>query len=797
MKSRILFRLVLAITLGFLASSQASAQVNIADSVSRQIANQVHAGQTGSIYGQMVKLNLAIPETQRQFQSARFQAFGKILIQHFADGTVLVWDFERGAQVNEFRLADSVVPVRYDAAVGDLYVLRNAGLHRVRRTKAGLEYEQLAQEHSVSAFALSNDGKWMYLGTPGGEAVKLSASGTLVWKKKVFDAGIRQLALSQDGARLTLLGENDKASTLNADGGSAFSQADVAYLGGYDQKGIQAWVGSRGDIVSISSAGKARTEAVRADGKLQAVSISQKGSHWLALTKEGKLGQVTGTAWTPIDEGVRFAVFIGDKRYLYIKHDGVAFLRSVESTHYLLTIVPGQHGWVVVDHEGRYDGSVAGTKDVTWKAESEALSLDQFFEAYYQPGLLSSYMNEHSGRVGNVPAYLTKGAFLPPKLEMDFPGGKMVSGKETKVVAVAESRGGDMAEGIRLFHNGKRLPPKARLASQKVEREGRLLLVEVFAFVPEPGANEVFSETRNSHGITGRSSVRKEVTDGFRSEGSLHVVGIGVDNYRMPEFNLDFAKADATSVTGQIGKASKGSYSSVVQNTLTDSAATRKDVLKALEGLNRARPEDSLILVLAGHGTVSEGEWYFLPHDMNPKKLKETAISARELQDALVNSPARKIMLMVDACHSGAGIDSFNRYREFLRRFVQQMGRSAGITVLTAARRDQLAAEAPHLGHGLFTYIVLEGLGGLADTNPRDSTITAHELASYVGDNLEKRGAVLLEPPPTRDSDGPRNLSASPVTKPPASAEPQASAHEQSPAYFVIGADFPIANLAR
>jgi uncharacterized caspase-like protein len=182
---------------------------------------------------------------------------------------------------------------------------------------------------------------------------------------------------------------------------------------------------------------------------------------------------------------------------------------------------------------------------------------------------------------------------------------------------------------------------------------------------------------------------------------------------------------------------------------------------------------------------------------MNPKKLSETAISARELQDALVNSPAKKIMLMVDACHSGAGIDSFNRYREFLRRFVQQVGRSAGITVLTAARRDQLAAEAPHLGHGLFTYIVLEGLGGLADTNPRDGQITAHELAGYVGDNLEKRGAILLEPPPTREADGPRNIAAASATKPAASAEPQASAHEQSPAYFVIGSDFPIANLGR
>jgi hypothetical protein len=786
MAFRIFHSFILPVILGFLAISQALAQVG--DSVSRAVANQVQSAVTGSIYGQLVPLSLAIPETQRKFVSGRFQAFGKILMQHFADGTVLVWDFERGTQVNEFRLADSAVPVRYDAAIGDLYVLNNATLQRVKRTKADLAYEKLAPENSVSAFVLSADGKSMYLGTPSGEAVKLTASGALVWKKKVLDVGIRQLAASQDGARLTVLGDNNRASTLNADGSPAFSQADIAYLGGYDQKGSQAFVGTQGAKLSVSSGGKPIPDATRVNGGLQALSISQKGSHWLALTSEGKLGQVTDKGWTPIDEGVKFAVFLGDKRYLYVKHDGVAFLRSVDTAHYLLTIVPGQHGWVVVDHEGRYDGSVAGTKDVTWKADKEALSLDQFFEAYYQPGLLSSYVNEQSGQVGTVPAYLVKGAFLPPKLEMDFPGGKMEAGKEAKVVAVAESRGGDLAEDIRFFHNGKRLPPKARLGSQKVERDGRLLLVEVFAFVPEPGANEVFSETRNSHGITGRSAVRKEITDGFRSEGSLHVVGIGVDKYRMSEFNLDFAKADATSVAGQIGKASKGFYSNVVQSTLSDSAATRKSVLAALEGLNRARPQDSLILVLAGHGTVSEGEWYFLPHDMNPKKLKETAVSARELQDALVNSPAKKIMLMVDACHSGAGIDNFNRYREFLRRFVQQVGRSAGITVLTAARRDQLAAEAPHLGHGLFTYIVLEGLGGLADTNPRDSTITAHELASYVGDNLEKRGAILLEPPSTRASDGPRNLAVSA-----SGAEPKASAHEQSPAYFVIGSDFPIA----
>ena len=796
MTSRIL-NFVLQAVLAFFVGSEARAQGVALDSISRQVGNQIQAAQTGSIYGQLVNLDLVVPDTQRRLASARYQEHDKILIEHFADGTVLIWNFERGAQLGEFRLPPSATPVRYDAMTGDLYLLRDATLYRARRTKGDLAYEAVLPDHPVTAFVSSPNGKSMFLGTQAGEAIKLGDTGKLVWKKKILDVGIRQLAASHDGLRLTVLGEKDKAMTLNADGGTAFSHANIAALGGYDRNGTQAYADTRGEVLSVSAAGAARSEAVRPEGPLDTLSISRNGSHWLAVTREGRLGQVTGTAWNKVDDGVRYAAFLGDTRYLYIRQDGVAYLRDVGSAHYLLTVIPAAHGWVVVDHEGRYDGTVAGTKDVTWKADAESLSLDQFFESYYQPGLLTAYLNEGSGKVENVPANFAKGVFLPPKVEMDFPGGKMVAGQETKVLAIAESRGGDLSEGIRFFHNGKRLPPKARLGSQKVERNGRLLLVEVFAFVPEPGANEVFAETRNTNGITGRSAVKKEITDGFRSEGKLHIVAIGVDRYRLSQFDLDFPKADATSVTARINKTSQGFFTGVGQNILADADATKAGIMKALEGLGRVDPKDSLILVLAGHGTTVNGEWYFLPHDMNPKSIPETAISARVLQDALVNSPAKKILVMIDACNSGAGIDSFNRYRDFQRRFVQQVGRSAGVTVLTATRRDQLAAEASHLGHGLFTYIVLEGLGGLADTNPRDMKITAHELASYVGETMEERGAALLEPPTQNaNPNSPRSVASSGATRS-ASRGEQDDAHAQSPAYFVIGSDFPIANLGR
>ena len=50
---------------------------------------------------------------------------------------------------------------------------------------------------------------------------------------------------------------------------------------------------------------------------------------------------------------------------------------------------------------------------------------------------------------------------------------------------------------------------------------------------------------------------------------------------------------------------------------------------------------------------------------------------------------------------------------------------------MTAARPSELALEVPDLGHGIFTYYVVEGFRGAADLN-RDSIVSLHELYEYV-----------------------------------------------------------------
>jgi uncharacterized caspase-like protein len=84
-------------------------------------------------------------------------------------------------------------------------------------------------------------------------------------------------------------------------------------------------------------------------------------------------------------------------------------------------------------------------------------------------------------------------------------------------------------------------------------------------------------------------------------------------------------------------------------------------------------------------------------------------------------------ILFIDTCHSG------NAYN-------QQLGNAAyhaNIIAYTAARFDQEAKEDAKLGHGLFTYAVVEGLEGKGKL-ATDSQISTKELADYVIARVEE-----------------------------------------------------------
>jgi uncharacterized caspase-like protein len=77
-------------------------------------------------------------------------------------------------------------------------------------------------------------------------------------------------------------------------------------------------------------------------------------------------------------------------------------------------------------------------------------------------------------------------------------------------------------------------------------------------------------------------------------------------------------------------------------------------------------------------------------------------------------------ILFLDTCHSG------NSYNQRLTNDAYQ----ANIVVYAAARWDQQALEQYDIGHGLFTYAVVEGMKGAAQNKAGE--IRAESLRDYI-----------------------------------------------------------------
>ena len=140
----------------------------------------------------------------------------------------------------------------------------------------------------------------------------------------------------------------------------------------------------------------------------------------------------------------------------------------------------------------------------------------------------------------------------------------------------------------------------------------------------------------------------------------------------------------------------------------------------------------------AGHGLASDdGEkMYLLPYDGSPQLLDRTAILRDELFSDITAANPRSVTVFLDTCYSGTtrGADMLVAARPISIRAKQQ-NIPEGFTVFTAAGGGQTAKPLEEAKHGMFSYFLMKGMEGDADSN-NDNQITAAELHQYVEQNV-------------------------------------------------------------
>ena len=130
-----------------------------------------------------------------------------------------------------------------------------------------------------------------------------------------------------------------------------------------------------------------------------------------------------------------------------------------------------------------------------------------------------------------------------------------------------------------------------------------------------------------------------------------------------------------------------------------------------------AGPEDDVLIAFSGHGIEEKGKGYLLPSTTRRGNVRLTAVPLAFVMEALDACKARCKILVVDACHAGAGKGGAAAGPAL----VSSPEQGKGFFHLSSCGLKQMSNEDPDLvspvgkGHGVFTYYLAEGIGGRAD----------------------------------------------------------------------------------
>ncbi|HVG20394.1 MAG TPA: caspase family protein [Blastocatellia bacterium] len=250
----------------------------------------------------------------------------------------------------------------------------------------------------------------------------------------------------------------------------------------------------------------------------------------------------------------------------------------------------------------------------------------------------------------------------------------------------------------------------------------------------------------------------KEVNPGGSEKPGLWAVLIGVSRYKFGSdvqdteassiSNLRFADADARAVYDFLRSPEGGEFRDEKDGghmvLLTDEEATKANVENSLAKLKQARPDDYFVVFIAAHGAIlphpdrksnkTVEDPYFALHDTDPNDPERTAIRMDSFRDLILSIPAKRGVVLSDTCYS-AGIQMAGRAVSTGPRanatYIEEMSRAPeGVGFLWSAGVNESALEPLRLGHGYFTYCLLQALSN-ADSNG-DERVTLKEVSDFV-----------------------------------------------------------------
>jgi len=302
----------------------------------------------------------------------------------------------------------------------------------------------------------------------------------------------------------------------------------------------------------------------------------------------------------------------------------------------------------------------------------------------------------------------------------------------------------------------------------RIRKKNSNSLDTTITIVLSQGENRIETSITNVNGTESyRMPLYVNYTPAVKQKEMTRFIGIGIDQFKQSNYNLQYSSKDIRDLAVKLKEKYKDN---IVIDTLFNENITTEKVKALKEKLKQTTVNDKVIISYSGHGLLSRDyDYYLSTYAVNFSKPEENGLPYDELENLLDSIPARKKLLLIDACHSGEvdkeeGIamnktaDSLSLSKgiiidqpqqqhhvglknsfELMQSLFVNVGKSTGATIISAAAGNQFALERGDLKNGVFTYSLLEAMN-------QYPTIKISELKKIVGERVEQLTNGMQKP---------------------------------------------------
>jgi WD40 repeat protein len=458
----------------------------------------------------------------------------------------------------------------------------------------------------------------------------------------------------------------------------------------------------------------------------------------------------TGTIWAlAASKDGRFLASASDDQTLK--------LWNLETGEALATLfVTRDFEWICWTPQGYYAASAGGERYIGWhlnQGEDKAAKfypVSVFRKRFHNPELVKQTVAlgsfEQALTVVNAearqpiaPQQVTE--VLPPTIQWVSPADFNITTADSSVRIQANIALDEEITEVKILVNGKAQVSHRGLLTIDDDAAPETPIDEMITLVPGKNEITIFVANRNA-GAT--SELRTVVYDSEQDwmKPDVYMLSVGISQYEGQGLNLEFADDDAKAISA-VFRAQEGLlYKSVTIRELYDTDATQDSILEALDWLeDETTQKDVAVIFMAAHGVNDDrGNFYLLPSDGDPEKLRRTAVDWNDFVEVLGNLPSR-VLFFLDTCHSGQLGANLVRMRgavdntEAIRELTSEEN---GVVLLAASTGREYSLEHVDWGHGAFTKALLDGLqSGNADYS-QDGIIHLRELDTYISERVKE-----------------------------------------------------------